>query len=209
MIDPLIIIVATNNPHKVEEIQRALRIEGVQFVPISAVIEDWISPEEDADTFEGNARIKARAVFEATGIPTLADDSGLVVDVLGGDPGVHSSRYAGIEGDSTANNEKLLDEMRDVAEKDRSARFTTTLILLGLDTQIPHAPAELIVTGDVEGCIGREPIGDEGFGYDPLFWPDDTPGKTMAQLSMDEKNAISHRGNALKAMAEQLPFNRA
>jgi len=195
------VVVATNNVHKVEEIQQALQIEGVRFVPVFEVVPDWESPVEDADTFEGNAFIKADAVHEATGLPALADDSGLVVDALDGAPGVYSSSYGGVEGDDARNNAKLLKDMIGVEDKDRTARFMSTLVLVGLDGHREDAPTHLVVTGSVEGRIGHAPKGNEGFGYDPLFLPDETPGKTMAELSIEEKNVISHRGNALKALA--------
>jgi len=202
--EPVTIVVATNNAHKVNEIRSALEIEDIRFVPIGEVIKGWESPIEDADTFEGNAFIKADAVHRATGLPALADDSGLIVDVLGGDPGVHSSSYGGVEGDDARNNERLLRELADVTSEDRRARFTSTLVLVGLDEHIEHAPTYLTTQGSVEGWIAQTPRGDAGFGYDPLFMPDETPGKSMAELSMDEKNAISHRGRALAALAQKL-----
>ena len=202
--DRVTVVVATNNTHKVEEIARALQHENIRFVPIFEVIKNWESPLEDADTFEGNARIKAEAVHRATGLPALADDSGLVVDALDGAPGVRSSSYGGVEGDDARNNARLLEELKAYPDGQRTARFVSTLILVGLDSQIEHAPAYLKVTGSVEGTIATTPCGTLGFGYDPLFVPDVATGKTMAQLSLDEKNAISHRGNALKILAEKL-----
>jgi len=201
---PITVVVATNNAHKVAEIQAALAIAGMRFIPVSEVRGDWKSPIEDADTFEGNASIKARAVHAATGLPALADDSGLEVDALGGAPGVTSSSYGGIEGDDALNNSRLLDELRDIDDKHRTARFVSTLVLVGLDEFVEGMPAVVTVTGCVEGTIGRSPRGAHGFGYDPLFLPSATPGKTMAELTLSEKNEISHRGQALERLRVRL-----
>ena len=204
MTEPVTVVVATNNPHKVVEIQSALDVASYRFVAVSEIMDEWESPTEDAGTFEGNALIKARAVHQATGLPALADDSGLVVDALNGAPGVESSSYGGVEGDDERNNVRLLAELADVAEDDRQARFVSTLVLVGLDRCRVGVSEVIQVTGTVAGRIGREPRGAQGFGYDPVFLPDATPGKTMAELTLEEKNAISHRGRALEELKKRL-----
>lgn len=198
------IVIATNNAHKADEIAHALAFPGWEFKTLAqaGVASD---PAEDADTFEGNARIKAQAAWEAARatlghpVAVLADDSGLEVDALGGDPGVYSSRYAGDHGDDAANNAKLLEELADVPAEERTARFVCTLVFL--DAQ----GAETVVRGTVEGRIGFEGRGHEGFGYDPLFLPDEFSGElTMAEVPQERKNGISHRGNALRELKKAL-----
>lgn len=188
------VVVATGNPHKVEEIESALDFEGWEFVAL-AEMGNFADPVEDGETFEANARIKARAARAETGCAVIADDSGLVVDALDGRPGVYSSRYAGEHGGDSANNEKLIAELEGVADEDRTARFVSTLVF------IDEAGEEIVASGTVEGRIGYEPRGSEGFGYDPLFFPDVYGGqKTLAEVPMAEKNTISHRGNALRKL---------
>lgn len=197
------VLIATNNAHKVEEIRTALNFEGWTFTTLAeaGVTSD---PAEDADSFEGNARIKARAARAAAReslgrfVAVLADDSGLEVDALGGAPGVFSARYAGPDGDDAANNAKLLAELAAVPDAERTARFVCTLVFIDEDG------TESVARGTIEGAIGREPRGSEGFGYDPLFLPDEFPGKTMAQLTAEEKDSISHRGKALRLLAKKL-----
>lgn len=190
------VVIATNNAHKVSEITTALNFEGWEFKTLrEAGIES--NPVEDADSFEGNARIKARAAREAAGggVATLADDSGLEVDALGGAPGVYSSRYAGEDGNDAANNAKLLRELEGVAPEKRTARFVCTLVF------IDEGGSERVARGTIEGRIGFEERGSEGFGYDPLFLPDEFDGTlTLAEVSQEQKNAISHRGGALRAL---------
>ena len=201
------IVVASNNKGKLAEIQAAADDAGLDynFRAIADLLPGWESPIEDGDTFEANAAIKAYAGYGALGLPTLADDSGLVVDALDGAPGVHASSFGGVEGDDARNNAKLLAELVDItAATKRSARFLSTLVLVGLDTLLPNAPSYLIATGACEGTIAFEAQGDKGFGYDPLFLPGATPGRTMAQLDMQEKNVISHRGYALENLMNQL-----
>lgn len=195
------VIIATNNAHKVEEIESALSFEGWEFKTLrEAGITS--NPEETGTTFIENARIKALAAHEISGAATLADDSGLAVDALDGAPGVYSSRYSGVDGDDAANNAKLLHELADVAESDRSARFVCSLVFIDEDGQ------ETTAEGFVEGYIGFEERGEGGFGYDPLFFPDAYDGKkTMAELTQDEKNSISHRGNALRNLKKVLHKN--
>lgn len=193
------IIVATNNAHKADEIAHVLGMDGLEFVTMreANVASD---PVEDADTFEGNARIKARAAHEASGgAAVMADDSGLVVDALDGAPGVYSSRFAGEDGNDAANNALLLERLQGVPDAERTARFVCTLVFIDEDG------AELVATGSVEGRIGHAERGSEGFGYDPLFYPDAYDGAlTFAEVPQAEKNLISHRAVALRAMKEML-----
>ena len=203
------IVVATNNKNKVAEIQSAAQAAGLDysFRAIYDLLPDWQSPVEDGDSFEENAAIKARAGFAALKIPALADDSGLVVAALSGAPGVKSSSFAGKEGDDAANNEKLLDAMKQVEPEHRCASFVTTLVLVGLDTLLPDAPDYIAATAECDGTIGLMPQGDEGFGYDPLFHAalnNRISRRSMAQLTMEEKNEISHRGKALSQLMEDL-----
>ena len=197
------IVLATNNAHKVSEISSALDFPGWEFKTLRELgIES--DPAEDADTFLGNARIKALAAHEASGgLAALADDSGLVVDALGGAPGVFSARYAATDpfqdADDDANNEKLLAELKDVPEDKRTARFVCTLVFIDEDG------TERIAEGTVEGRIGYELQGDGGFGYDPLFWPDVFAGAcTLAEVPQERKNQVSHRGNALRNLRAQM-----
>ena len=138
------------------------------------------------------------ALDEVDCVAAIADDSGICVDALDGAPGIYSARYAGEHGNDAANNQKLLAELVDVADEDRTARFHSTVALVYRDGSV------LVGEGDCEGVIGHEPRGHNGFGYDPLFWPEDTPGKTMAELEPDEKNAISHRFHALQNLSKQI-----
>lgn len=190
---PVKVVVATGNRHKVEEIAAALSDFHFEFVTVDD-LGGWVSPEETGKTFEDNARIKAVAAHERFGFPALADDSGLEVDVLDGAPGVYSSRYAGECATDAMNNERLLLDLEDVPAEERTARFRSVLVFIDADGR------EIVASGSCEGVIGLIPEGDQGFGYDPLFRPAATPGRTMAQLSMDEKNRISHRGAALLAL---------
>lgn len=193
------IVVATGNMHKLTEIEAILSqvLPDTRFVALGQ-LGDFEDPEETGATFFENALIKAEAAVAQTGLSAIADDSGLVVDALGGEPGVYSARYAGVHGDDAANNEKLLEKMADVADGGRTARFMSVIALVDASGVVRSG------TGACEGMIGREGRGDHGFGYDPLFLPADTPGKTMAELTPEEKNAISHRFHALQDLVEQL-----
>lgn len=203
------VVIATNNAHKVAEITTALDFEGWEFKTLREMgLES--DPEEDADSFEGNARIKAlaarAAAEQALGRPVaaLADDSGLEVDALGGAPGVYSSRYAGADGDDAANNAKLLRELAGTPDAERTGRFVCTLVFVDEDG------AEAVARGTIEGRIGHAERGAEGFGYDPLFLPDlFDDGRTLAEVTQAEKNAVSHRGNALRALRELLGPGRS
>ena len=192
------VVVASNNHGKLVEIRTALDFPGWRFVAATELDDEWPSPEEDGETFEDNARIKARASRERFALAALADDSGLEVDALDGAPGVYSSRFAGPCATDAENNSRLLLALQDVADEHRTARFRCTIVLVGPDG------VETVASGTCEGRIGRESRGDHGFGYDPLFLPDATPGRTMAELTLDEKNAISHRGAALRALHAEL-----
>ena len=193
------VVVATGNAHKVAEIEAILApvMPGVRFVALGE-LGDFPDPVEDGETFFDNALIKARAAQAETGLPmAVADDSGLCVDALGGAPGIYSARWAGEHGNDVANNEKLMAQMSAVPEAERTARFHSSVVLVRGDEVLRG-------DGDCEGVVGFEPRGDGGFGYDPLFLPNDTPGKTMAELTPDEKNAISHRFHALEDLSAKL-----
>ena len=183
------LIFATRNDHKLEEVAALLEGRGITLRGLHHFPELPEVPE-DHDTFEANALQKARFVFERTGLPTVADDSGLEVDALGGAPGVHSKRFSP-EATSASNNALLLARMD--GEQARGGRFRCVLALVS-------AEGSRTVDGRCEGTIGTALQGEQGFGYDPLFWPEEAPGRSMAELSMAEKNAISHRGRAFSQL---------
>ena len=192
-------VVATGNAHKVVEIETILApvMPGVRFVALGE-LGDFPDPVEDGDTFFDNALIKARAAQKETGLPmAVADDSGLCVDALDGAPGIFSARWAGEHGNDAANNEKLMAQMAGVPDSERTARFHSSVVLVRGDEVLRG-------DGDCEGLVGHEPRGEHGFGYDPLFLPAETPGRTMAELALDEKNLISHRFHALEDLADKL-----
>ena len=193
------ILLASGNPHKLEEVRAVLEPLGLRVVGLDELETVPEEPEEDGLTFEANARIKAIAYAHATGRVSLADDSGLEVDALGGQPGVRSARWSGVEGErdvrDAANNRKLVESLRGVPEADRAARFVCAMCLATPDGTIL---AE--TRGTFEGVVTLEPRGENGFGYDPhLLLPDE--GRTSAELPPGEKNARSHRGVATRAMA--------
>lgn len=193
------VVVATGNAHKVVEIEAILSpvMPGVRFVALGE-LGDYPDPVEDGETFFENALIKACAALAQTGLAmAVADDSGLCVDALDGAPGIFSARWAGEHGNDEANNQKLLRLMADVPDGSRTARFHSSVVLVRGDEVLRG-------DGDCEGTVGREPRGENGFGYDPLFLPAETPGRTMAELSLDEKNLISHRFHALEDLAARL-----
>jgi XTP/dITP diphosphohydrolase len=192
------VVVGSSNHGKLAEIRSALDFPGWRFVAAAELEAEWPSPEENGETFEANARIKAVAAHERFELAALADDSGLEVDALDGEPGVYSSRYAGPCADDAENNRRLLLALNGVPEGKRTARFRCTIAFIGPDG------VETVANGTCEGSIGFEPRGDHGFGYDPLFLPDATPGRTMAELTLAEKNAISHRGAALRDLRDKL-----
>ena len=192
------VLVASRNPGKVRELDQVLRelnIDGVELVSLDDA-PAYPDPVEDGLTFEENAVLKARAGAEATGLPCVADDSGLAVMALNGMPGILSARWSGTHGDDAANNQLLLNQMADI--NDRRAAFVSCCALA--------TPAGGIYTaeGRWEGELLREPRGEGGFGYDPLFAPNDAPGRSSAELSPEEKNARSHRGKALRELAQHI-----
>ena len=206
------LLFATSNPHKVEEVAAILAPMGIDVVGLGAMESKIPEPVEDGATFQANARIKAVYYAKALGRMCLADDSGLEVDALGSAPGVHSARYAGVDGQRAqrdgANNEKLLAELQGVPAEQRTARFVCAMCLVEADGSIL---AE--TRGTFPGIITTEPRGENGFGYDPLLYLPDV-GCTSAELSPQQKNARSHRGVASREMAKHLkslqrPGNRA
>jgi XTP/dITP diphosphohydrolase len=193
------IVLATRNAHKVAELQRILGEAGlsqVEIVPVS-VFPGVADVPETGVTFAENAMLKAQAVAAATGLPAVADDSGLCVDVLGGSPGVFSARWAGGHGDDVANLNLLLAQIADVPDDRRSAFFGCAAVLA-----LPTGE-ERVSEGRMIGHIIRAPRGTNGFGYDPIFVPDGDV-RTTAEMSAAEKDAISHRGRAFRALVPAL-----
>ncbi len=193
------VVLATRNDHKVVEL-RAILADVVDELGLEIVgAGDFAgAPDvvEDEVTFEGNARLKAEAVARFTGLPALADDSGLAVDVLGGAPGIFSARWAGRHGDDRANLELLLAQVADVKDEHRAAAFVCAAVLAMPDGTLRSTE------GRLEGSLAREPRGTHGFGYDPVLVVED--GRHAAELSPEEKNAVSHRGKAFRAMVPHL-----
>lgn len=189
------LILASRNRHKLEEIRLALNEQaggdGVALQSLDGVEGAPEELEETGETFEENALQKARAVFALTGAAVLADDSGIEIRALDWAPGVHSKRWSA-QGTDEANNNRLMAELS--GKSDRVARYRCALAVVAPG---PTGPVEGVVVGEVRGTIGSLPRGEGGFGYDPLFWPDERPGRTMAELTMEDKNSISHRGRAL------------
>ena len=185
---------ASANPHKVAEI---VDLMGgvVDLLPRPSDLDDVV---EDADTLEGNARLKAVAVCAATGLPALADDTGLEVDALDGAPGVITARFAGEGATDAQNRQKMLVELEGIDVLQRTARFRTVALLRFADGR------EIVAHGVCEGSIAVHEIGDRGFGYDALFIPADGDGRTFAQMTIDEKHELSHRGKAFRALAQML-----
>ena len=192
------IVVATRNAGKVPELERLVALPGVSLVPITVLAPEMPDVVETGTTFEANAILKARQTALHTGEIALGDDSGLEVDALGGAPGIHSARYSGAG--AKANVEKLLAALEGVPEAARTARFRCVIAVV--DPARPDEP--LLATGRCEGAIARAPRGAHGFGYDPIFLPVDRDGRTMAELDDAEKDAISHRGVACRALAPSL-----
>ena len=190
------LVVATRNAGKLKEIRRLLGSQGFSLLGLEG-FPDAPDVEEDGNTFAENAVKKAQAIAQFTGLPCLADDSGLVVDALQGRPGVHSARFSGADADDQSNNRKLLDEMVKVPERQRQASFCCVMALC-LPGQSPQ-----LFEGRVNGLILEQGRGAGGFGYDPLFWLPDYRC-TMAELPLDTKNQISHRGQALHQLVNFL-----
>jgi len=186
------LVCASANPDKVAEIEAILG-DLVELVPRPPDVPDVV---EDADTLAGNARLKAVAICDATGLPAVADDTGLEVAALGGAPGVRSARYAGEGSSYAANRAKLLAELGDGG--DRAAAFRTCVLVRWPDGR------ELVADGVCAGTITHDERGDGGFGYDSIFVPDDGDGRTFAEMTDDEKHAISHRGRAFRNLLDAL-----
>ena len=193
-----VLVCASANPHKVAEMEELLA-GVVDLWPRPAGLPDVV---EDADTLEGNARLKAAAVAAATQRGAVADDTGLEVDALDGAPGVRSRRFAGEHATDADNRALLLARLAAVPEAERTARFRTVVMVC-----LPDG-AEIVTEGVCEGTIAGAERGDRGFGYDPLFVPSDGDGRTFAEMTADEKHAISHRGRAMRALA-LTPFWRS
>lgn len=206
------IVLATQNPGKVSELQSLLSNSPIDIIGLDSFDQPFPEPEEDGETFLDNATIKAISYANATGMHCLADDSGLIVDALDGRPGVISSHYAfngETEGQAAAmtrdqrdvlNGKRVLDELREFPDEQRTARFTCTMVLAD-----PSGKILASSVGEFEGRIGREdqvPKGENGFGYDPLFLVGPDYERTSAQMELAEKNAISHRAKAVNQMIE-------
>lgn len=190
-------MLASSNPGKLRELQALLAPKGWQVEPQSHF--GLVTPAEDGSSFVENALIKARHVAKATGLPALADDSGLVVDALGGEPGVLSARYAGAGGDDAANTRRLLAAAEHLEGAARTCRFVCVIVVL----RGPADPMPLIAEGVWNGRLLRVPRGVGGFGYDPVFL-DAASGRSAAELSAEQKNAVSHRGQALQLLRARL-----
>jgi XTP/dITP diphosphohydrolase len=191
------VFLASRNPKKIEEMRRILdaHLPGIQVLGLDDVAA-YDEPVEDQPTFEGNALLKARAGLEATGLPSLADDSGLCVDALNGMPGVLSARWSGPPKDDHRNNTLLLAQLADVPDRRRNARFRCAVAFCH-----PEGTQKVTV-GDMPGRVIRELRGDGGFGYDVLFVPDEQDGElTSAEMTAEAKDLISHRGQSLRAIA--------
>ena len=190
-------LIATHNIKKRDELSRILKPLGIDAVIASDIGMEITDAEETGTTFAENARIKAESGCRETGLPCIADDSGLCIDALDGRPGVYSARYAG--GHDTPYSHKmsvLLDEMKDVPKEERTARFISSVCCIFPDGR------ELTVEGTCEGWIGFAPEGDGGFGFDPVFFVGD---RSFATFTPEEKDAVSHRGNSLRLLCEKLP----
>ena len=205
------LVLATHNAGKLAELRQILEPLVPGLDPgsiISAASLKVTEPVEDGLSFADNALIKARALARTTGLPAVADDSGLCVDVLGGAPGIFSARWSGRHGDDEANLQLLLDQLTDVADPHRTARFTCAAVLV--HPAAGRAPEQVTsIERSMEGRLARSPRGEGGFGYDPIFVPlqADEPGgrdRTTAQMTPEEKHAISHRGQAFRALAPVL-----
>ena len=192
------LVLASGNAGKLAELRELLAGSGIELVAQSELgIGD---AEETGQSFIENAILKARHAARASGMPALADDSGLCVDALGGAPGLHSARYAGVHGDNAGNNAKLLRELDGVPDAKRTAHFTCVLALL----RSADDPDPIITTGRWPGRVLSAPRGEHGFGYDPVFLPDDGGGLGSAELEPALKNRISHRGQALAALRREI-----
>ena len=190
-------LLATRNPGKLKEVKEILGDHLGELVTLDTFPHIGELPE-DFDTFIANARQKAWTAAKLSGVPSISDDSGLIVDALGGAPGVYSAMYAGQHGDHTANRRKLLEELKAIPPEKRTARFTTVLVLAD-----PRDNTEICAQGFCEGTITFEERGTGGFGYDPLFFVPQFQ-QTMAEISAAQKNQVSHRGNAMRELLEKV-----
>ena len=190
------IVIATGNKDKVREINEILK--GTEFDAVS-MKEIGIDPEiiEDADSFEGNALIKARTVHELTKEYVMADDSGLCIDALNGAPGIYSARFCGEDSNYEEKFKKIFEMLKDVPEEKRTAQFVCAIAVVRPDG------SSFTVRGECHGILHEKPMGEGGFGYDPIFYVPEF-GMTTAQMTKDQKNSISHRGKALRAMVDKL-----
>ncbi len=200
------LVVATRSEHKLEELRALLNLPGLELLSLTDIGVDGEAVEDKA-TFRGNAILKARFYGRLTELPTLADDSGLEVDALGGQPGVRTKRYAGESATDAENNALLLAELGDLPPDRRTARYRCVLAFLDPhDGNVAGRPWVVVRTGSFEGRIAAYARGTGGFGYDPLFEPRTEPpgGRTVAEMSVEEKNRRSHRARAARAMARYL-----
>lgn len=188
------LVLATNNEGKVREFARILEPLGIE-VMTQKQAGVHVSPEENGTTFAENARIKAMAVYEATGLPTVADDSGLCIDAMNGEPGVYSARYYGEDTPYEEKNRRIIESLKGVEEEKRTARFVAHITCVLSKDEI------LDCEGVCEGTIGHKPAGDGGFGYDPIFYVGD---KSFAELDGEAKDKVSHRGKALEKLYQKL-----
>lgn len=191
------IVLATHNAGKIREFKSVLTPLGYEAVPVHELLPDIPEPEETGTTFAENAKLKASYYMQATQLPCLADDSGIAADALNGRPGVYSARYAGPACDDEANNQKLIRELSVFPPEQRTVHYVCCLVLCWPDGRT------LTTEGRCSGVLRDFYAGDNGFGYDPLFYVPEK-GKTMAEMSMEEKNALSHRGKALEKLVEAL-----
>ena len=195
------VVLASHNPHKLVEIREILQPLGIDVV-LESELEVAVEVEETGTTFAENAYLKAKAVMEATGLPALADDSGIAVKALGGAPGIYSARYGG---DPTLDDwgrlQLLLQNTAQVPDGQRQAKFVAAIALVYPDGR------QIAVQGEVHGELLRQPVGEGGFGYDPIFYYPPA-GKSFAQLTAEEKNQVSHRARALRSLVEKLSEER-
>ncbi|MGA8247795.1 MAG: RdgB/HAM1 family non-canonical purine NTP pyrophosphatase [Nocardioides sp.] len=204
MVDPTRVFLASRNPKKLVEMRRilaeAMSAHGGPAIEVLGLddVAPYDEPVEDQPTFSGNALLKARAGLVATGLPSVADDSGLCVDALNGMPGVLSARWSGPPRSDERNNQLLLDQLREVPDQRRGAHFTCAVAFCHPDG------SELVAEGRMDGRVIRETRGSGGFGYDVVFEADEFPGRTTAELDAVDKDAISHRGRALREIAPQI-----
>jgi len=187
------VVLASGNKGKLKEFNQLLKPLDIEVVPQSDF--NVSSVEETGLTFIENAILKARHASEISGLPAIADDSGLEVDALKGAPGIYSARFSGEDATDAKNNQKLLEDLKDTTNEERTARFQCVLVYL----KHPADPTPIVCQGSWEGSILREARGDQGFGYDPLFWVE-SKNCTSAELDRDDKNAMSHRGKALRKL---------